>query len=310
MKVNLKVSTTNFCSFVYVAQITKDILHREYGIDHVTISTEYKEGYRNILIEDGVVSTIMKRKADIWWTDSPGILPTSRHKWEELISEPLFEKNYPVTNYCKHLFKELGIKTEDETIPRPINEALFHYVTDYKYKDIDLFTVGDNKTCHRKNIHMHRQLVADRNYRYVAITNIMFPRLSNVLIYDFGSVDEQEKLTLYSRSKFYLHTSSIEGFGVPVLEAMAAGVPVIYTDCPAHNEFAVGIPIPVSDKTVKFCYGSKIEWYDVNYNDILEAVDYALSLSREEYEDLSVKARDKALEIYRETVDKIKLLIS
>lgn len=42
-----------------------------------------------------------------------------------------------------------------------------------------------------------------------------------------GSVNEGEKLFLYKAAQFFIYPSFYEGFGLPILEAMAAGTPVI-----------------------------------------------------------------------------------
>ncbi|HBK35250.1 MAG: Glycosyl transferase group 1 [Candidatus Uhrbacteria bacterium GW2011_GWE2_40_58] len=51
-----------------------------------------------------------------------------------------------------------------------------------------------------------------------------------------GSVTEQEKWLLLARASAFLFPSLFEGFGLPILEAMSAGVPVITTKCGAIPE--------------------------------------------------------------------------
>ncbi|OEK06759.1 glycosyltransferase family 4 protein [Roseivirga misakiensis] len=46
-----------------------------------------------------------------------------------------------------------------------------------------------------------------------------------------GFVDEEELAWLYAESKLYVFPSYNEGFGIPILEAMSADVPVIVSDC-------------------------------------------------------------------------------
>jgi glycosyltransferase involved in cell wall biosynthesis len=53
-----------------------------------------------------------------------------------------------------------------------------------------------------------------------------------------GYVDDTTLAALYRDADLFVYPSSYEGFGLPVLEAMAAGVPVITTDTPALQELA------------------------------------------------------------------------
>ncbi|MEM2614575.1 MAG: glycosyltransferase, partial [Nitrososphaerota archaeon] len=46
-------------------------------------------------------------------------------------------------------------------------------------------------------------------------------------IINFGWLREEDMPKLYNSADVYLHTSEYEGFGLPILEAMACGVPVV-----------------------------------------------------------------------------------
>jgi glycosyltransferase involved in cell wall biosynthesis len=57
-------------------------------------------------------------------------------------------------------------------------------------------------------------------------------------VHHFESVDEATLQAMYSRAQAYLYPSRIEGFGLPLLEAMAAAVPVVASDIPVFREVA------------------------------------------------------------------------
>jgi len=91
---------------------------------------------------------------------------------------------------------------------------------------------------------------------------------------------------IYCKSKILLWLSRSEGFGLPPLEAMASGTPVIYTDAPAHNEhtccFRVRtrlngtIDLP-SEGMYKYIPYSYYNYEIVNFNELIETINYAIA---------------------------------
>jgi glycosyltransferase involved in cell wall biosynthesis len=51
-----------------------------------------------------------------------------------------------------------------------------------------------------------------------------------------GAVDDQSLSTLYANASMFVFPSSFEGFGLPPIEALASGTPVIASDIPVLRE--------------------------------------------------------------------------
>ncbi|HEU5012661.1 MAG TPA: glycosyltransferase family 4 protein [Roseiflexaceae bacterium] len=66
-----------------------------------------------------------------------------------------------------------------------------------------------------------------------------------------GSVSEDEKVRLLREADVVVAPSRYEGFGIPIIEGMAAGRPVVTTDVPAGNELVdherTGLLVPYND---------------------------------------------------------------
>lgn len=59
-------------------------------------------------------------------------------------------------------------------------------------------------------------------------------RVGNVLF--VGPVDDQGLSSLYANATAFVFPSSFEGFGLPPIEALAAGTPIVVSDIPVHRE--------------------------------------------------------------------------
>lgn len=66
-----------------------------------------------------------------------------------------------------------------------------------------------------------------------------------------GYVDEPQLVWLYRHASAYLYPSLMEGFGLPVLEAMAAGCPVLTSDGTSLSEVAAGCAELVDPSSVE-----------------------------------------------------------
>lgn len=78
----------------------------------------------------------------------------------------------------------------------------------------------------------------DMGYRAAPLLNSIAPERESGEIVVTGFVPEHDLAALYSASAVFVYPSLYEGFGLPLLEAMACGVPVITSNCSSLPEVA------------------------------------------------------------------------
>ena len=59
----------------------------------------------------------------------------------------------------------------------------------------------------------------------------------------FENIDDEQLCDLYNQAEAFIYPSEYEGFGIPLLEAMACGCPVIASNIPSTQEVAGEVPI-------------------------------------------------------------------
>lgn len=106
--------------------------------------------------------------------------------------------------------------------PRKNIPALIEALTLLK-EDNDLNLVIAGGKGHNYDKHIDEMLTKSN-----LVNKVFFP----------GYIEEVDKATLLNSAQIFIFPSFYEGFGVPILEAMWAGVPVIISDIPPHREIA------------------------------------------------------------------------
>ncbi len=157
---------------------------------------------------------------------------------------------------------------------QPINEAEKIRVRD-KYclpKDY-IFYLGNLEP--RKNLEslilalekikdrdIHLVIAGGQAWKYKNIYNIWQKSLAKKRIKFLGYIDSANRAALYSLAKIFVYPSIYEGFGLPVVEAMACGTPVI-------SSFSSSLPEAVGDS------GLMVD--PNNFNDLAQVINQLLT---------------------------------
>lgn len=169
-----------------------------------------------------------------------------------------------------------------------------------------VLTVGDNQE--RKNLSAAMESVAllkkktDKKVRHIMVTRTDSPvgwKLNDYAL-ELGITKEfmafnrglpaQDLWGLFAVSDVYLSTSKAEGLGMPVLEAMACGIPCVVTDTGAHRELlegGKGFLIPPAF-TFRDVWGNSTR----AMIDTIHAATILQDITKDDYSSVIEKARD------------------
>ena len=93
-------------------------------------------------------------------------------------------------------------------------------------------------------------VIGGRGWRDRELRAELATRLASGRLHTLGYVPEDDLVALYGGAEVLAYPSHFEGFGLPVVEAMACGTPVVATDVPALREVSGGaaVLVPLGDE--------------------------------------------------------------
>jgi glycosyltransferase involved in cell wall biosynthesis len=119
-----------------------------------------------------------------------------------------------------------------------------------------------------------------------------------IVIDEFGELPKSFIYGFYHALDLYIHPSLSEGFGLPVLEALAAGKLVIHPDYEplteiTDNETSIRIPV-VSTEYRQELGAIEYEFHYYNPDDMIKAIMSAKNMVRERKDEISKKCISRA----------------
>ena len=93
-------------------------------------------------------------------------------------------------------------------------------------------------------------VIGGRGWRDRELRAEIATRLASGRLHALGYVPEKDLVALYGGAEVLAYPSHFEGFGLPMVEAMACGTPVVATDVPALREVSGGaaVLVPLGDE--------------------------------------------------------------
>jgi glycosyltransferase involved in cell wall biosynthesis len=200
-------------------------------------------------------------------------------------------KIYTTSEYVKGLIKDI---THVDGVLRPPYNLVAEEERKASVEKEYIFTVVGAEVNGRKRTEYTLNVLREMGLRKLT------KAVSNVRDYDVPifTLHVRDYYRLLHRAYFYLSLSKVEGFGMPLMEAMSVGVPAVYVNAYSYKEFAVGIPIDPYDVVVEEVGAIEMENYLVKDNDVREALKEAreCAIRKSCYDDLSAKALEKSKE--------------
>jgi len=145
----------------------------------------------------------------------------------------------------KRIFiSELGVdhnfkKLSDDLITKKVDFPFILYLGKRKYyKGFDTLLSAYSSWKKNENIKI---IVVGTSWSKEEETYIKCNNLESKIIL-LSNVDDNELCDLYNQAKAFVYPSLYEGFGIPLLEAMACGCPIVASRIPSTVEVAQDIP--------------------------------------------------------------------
>ena len=270
-------------SYYYVLSRITCYLKEEYKIDTV-LRTDIMA---DIFLTDAVImaQNWLHPYKSLWWVDTPVYRIEGNY---------FFTRNNKIVMVTSNWTRDVLRRSFNVDLPVRYLPVFGCYKPLYNFHHKSGFvTIGNNLGVDRKNIYFLHKWFTDRNIRnYLKI-------VSNEPVADIRSnynMKDEDKYDLLGRSLFYVAMSRAEGFGLPPLEALSCGTPVIYLNAHTFKEILndkVGIPVEVGNE---YDIDVRVDGVPLHYHfyepdpkEFSYAIETAKTINRDLYEDMVMK---------------------
>ena len=270
-------------SYYYVLSRITCYLKEEYKIDTV-LRTDIMA---DIFLTDAVImaQNWLHPYKSLWWVDTPVYRIEGNY---------FFTRNNKIVIATSNWTRDVLRRSFNVDLPIRYLPVFGCYKALYDFHHKSGFvTIGNNLGVDRKNIYFLHKWFTNYNIRnYLKI-------VSNEPVADIRSnynMKDEDKYDLLGRSLFYVAMSRAEGFGLPPLEALSCGTPVIYLNAHTFKETLndkVGIPVEVGNE---YDIDVRVEGVPLHYHfyepdpkEFAYVIETAKTINRDLYEDMVMK---------------------
>ena len=172
-----------------------------------------------------------------------------RHQWRKS------NKIITVSNFIKdELINKCSIKSEDVFVSSNGLDDRYYDIKSSVERDIDITYIAtfEKRKNHKYLIRALSKYSSNKKIKLYLIgkdlgtlENIkkMIFKLNNIEVCLIDSIpNEKDIIAIYDRTKLFVYPSLYEGFGMPLIEAIARGCRVLCSDIPVFREIAGDIP--------------------------------------------------------------------
>jgi glycosyltransferase involved in cell wall biosynthesis len=250
-------------------QLIMPRLIRKSGCRLVYSASGYPELFSSIPVISHQQNLWSFAESQPWWTLKNHVKSFLRRRTAKIALETS-KANVFISDYLKDCANHLFPKTQGSNftvhnaIPSPENILLDDVKTEWTDKNycIAVGSVAIHKNYENllkafrrvteKHLDLYLVIAGNHKHNYgegvIKLSKRL--KLDNRVIF-VGSLKMEQIFTLYKKAAFSINISFLEGFGLPVLESLAMGCPIVCSDIPAYREIASDAAVYCDPKNIE-----------------------------------------------------------